>query len=141
MKVCTNTFSVSVALCAMGCFALVFQGCERKPEQPVPAPHEPASYMRDAKFIGKLTEARKVQIELERERNSIAAKMKEKIEAMRVRLKTDDLGKVKAELEKDAEWRELYCQCTNANAKCSAHKNEVLRTVRERITPKKPISK
>ena len=88
--------------------------------------------------MGQLSDGRKAQVKLERERNLVAEKMKAKIEAMKEKLKTSDLALVKAELEKDPEWAELYVQCTNANAKCAANRKTLLKTVRDRITPQKP---
>ena len=129
------------ALCAIGSVFVVLTGCERKPEKPAVPSHAPASYMNDPAFMGKLAKERKEHMTLVRDRNAIAAKMQAKVEAMRVQLKTDDLGKVKAELEKDPEWQALYVQCTNANAKCEAKRKEALGIVRERLTPEKPISK
>ena len=97
--------------------------------------------MKDPEFTGKLAKERTVQRTLVRERNAIAEKMKAKVDAMREKLKTSDLQKVKAELEKDPEWVDLYAQCTNANAKCEANRQKVLGIVRKRLTPAKPISK
>lgn len=125
----------------MGISAFVFTGCSKKEEPPAPPPHAPESYMNDPVFRGKLAEARKEQLKLVRERNTIAGKMKAKVEAMKAKLKTDDPSKLKAELEKDPEWNDLHKQCTNANAKVEAQRKQTLGTVRERLTPPKPISK
>jgi V/A-type H+-transporting ATPase subunit E len=62
-------------------------------------------------------------------------------EAKKAELKTEDLEKVRVELEKDSAWNDLYSQCTNANAKVEAHSRERLGIVRERITPKRPKGK
>lgn len=97
--------------------------------------------MNDPVFRGKLADARKEQLKLVRERNAIAERMKAKIEAMKAKLKTDDPSKLKAELEKDPEWNDLHKQCTEANAKVTAQREKTLGTVRERLTPKKPVSK
>ena len=134
-------FLVPFALCALGFVQLVLTGCKREPEKPVPPPHTPESYMNDPAFTGKLAAERKEQARLERERNAIALQMKAMVEAMRERLKTDDLKKVRAELEKDPKWVDLHARCTNANAKCVAHRRATLEGVRRRLAPPKPISK
>ena len=121
-------------------------GCpSKKDEPPKPDPSSPESYMNDKEFTGRLAAERKVHVSLIRERNAIVEKMKAMIEAKKAELKTDDLGKVKVELEKDPAWKDLHSQCTNANAKVEAHSRERLGIVRQRITPKQqrkaPVSK
>lgn len=141
MTIRTSTFLVPFALCAMGCFALVFQGCKKEPAKPVPPPHAPESYMNDPEFRGKLATERAEHVKLVRESNKIAAKMKAKVDALRERLQTEDPARLKVELEKDPEWNALYAQCTNANARVETHRKETLGVVRERLTRKKEISK
>ena len=121
-------------------------GCpSRKEEPPKPDPSSPESYMNDKEFRGKLAAERKEHVALIRDRNAIADRMKAMIEAKKAELKTDDLEKVKAELEKDPAWNDLYSQCTNANAKVEAHSRKRLGIVRDRIAPrntkKQPVSK
>ena len=138
MRQITSAFYVPVVLCAIG-FTLVFQGCEKAQEAP---PREsPASYMNDKDFRGKLTADRKERQQLLGSRGEVVSKMKAMIDAKKRELGTDDLSKVKAELDKDPEWQALYKQCEEANAKLSEHRKNTLKTVRERITPKNPISK
>ena len=142
MKIRTSTFLVPFALCAMGCFALVFQGCKKEPAKPVPPPHAPESYMNDPEFRGKLAAERAEHVKLVRDGNAISAKMKAKIDALREKLRIDDPAKLRAELEKDPEWNGLYAQKTNANAKVEAHRKATMGFVRERLTPaKNEISK
>jgi len=134
---------VPVALCAMGALTLVFSGCGKQggePEKPAVDPSSPASYVHDKAFMGGLAAERVKHSELMRERNAIADKMQKMVEAKEAELKTSDLKKVKAELEKDPAWRALYIECTNANARVERHQNEVFGKVRDRIAPKK-ISK
>ncbi len=131
--------ALPAALVAALLLALVV-GC-RKEEEPVPAPKpepdqsSPEVYMRDKEFRGKLAAERKEHVSLIQDRNAIAEKMKEMIEAKKAELKTDDLEKVRAELEKDPAWNDLYRQCTNANARVEAHARKRLGIVRDRITP------
>ena len=142
MKMRTSKFLVPVALCVMGGFAFVFTGCEKKEPAPsAPPPHAPESYMNDPQFRGKLAEERKAHVKLVRDANAVAEKMKSKVDALRAKLGEADPAKLKAELEKDPEWNALYAECTNANAKVEAHRKEQLGIVRERLTPKKDISK
>ena len=114
-------------------------GCpSKKEEPPKPDPSSPESYMNDKEFRGKLANERREHVALIRDRNAIAEKMKAMVDAKKAELKTEDLEKVKVELEKDPAWNDLYSQCTNANAKVEAHSRERLGIVRQRITPKKP---
>ena len=134
------TSLIVAALCVLLC------GCpSKKEEPPKPDPYSPESYMNDKEFRGRLAKERKEHVALIRDRNAIAEKMKAMIDAKRSELKTDDLEKVKVELEKDPAWNDLYSQCTNANAKVEAHSRERLGIVRQRITPKgqkkAPVSK
>jgi len=129
-----------VKTAVIAAFILAFvAGCpSKKEEPPKPDPASPESYMKDKEFRGRLAAERKKHVSLIRDRNAIADRMKEMIEAKKAELKTDDLEKVKVELEKDPAWNDLYAQCTNANAKVEAHARERLGIVRQRITPNKP---
>ena len=126
--------------------AAFVSGCpSKKEEPPKPDPSSPASYMNDKEFRGALAKERAAYRGLIRDRNAVAERMREMIEAKKAELKTDDLKAVQAALEKDPAWNDLYAQCTNANAKVEAHERERLRMVRNRITPrqlrKEPVSK
>ena len=136
----TRTAVPCALLCAFFCC-----GCPKKEEPPPPDPSSPDSYMNDEKFRGRLAAERKAHVALVRDRNAIVERMKSMIEAKRAELKTDDLKVVQAALEKDPAWKELYIQCTNANAKVEAHSRKRLGIVRNRITPKQqrkePVSK
>ena len=130
--------------CALLC-AFFCCGCPKKKEPPPPDPSSPESYMNDGKFRGRLAAERKEHVALIRDRNAIAERMKAMIEAKKAELKTEDLAVVQAALEKDPAWKDLYSQCTNANAKVEAHSRKRLGIVRDRIAPKQqrkePISK
>ena len=112
-------------------------GCPSKKEPP-PDPSSPESYMNDTNFMGRLSGERAKHVALMRERNAIAEKMKDMVEAKKAEMKTEDLAAVEAELKKDPVWNDLYTQITNANAKVEAHRREQLGIVRERITPRRP---
>ena len=129
------------ALGAMGLSALVLTGCGKKKEPPKADPSAPAVYMKDPEFRGKLAAERKEHQSLVRARNEIAEQMRTMVEAKKNELKTEDVQAVRAALEKDPAWRELYVQCTNANARVTAQRQKAYKVVRERIAPKKPVSK
>ena len=121
----------------MGALMLSLAGCRKGEEKKPVDPSSPASYVHDGKFMGALAAERAKHSELMRARNEIADRMKDMIEAKKAEMKTDDLKKVKAELEKDPAWQALYAECTNANARVERHQREVFGKVRERIAPKK----
>ena len=126
----------------MGALLIVLAGCRKEEAKPEIPPSSPASYVHDGKFMGALGAERAKHSDLMRARNAIADRMKDMIEAKKAAMKTDDLKKVKAELEKDPAWQALYVECTNANARVERHQREVFGKVRERIAPeKKDISK
>ena len=95
--------------------------------------------MHDKAFLGDLAARRAQQSEIIRSRNEVARKMTAMIEAKKAELKTDDVKKVEAELEKDPVWRELYVQCTNANEQVLRNRREMLGKVRARLTPQKQV--
>ena len=132
----TRARLVPFVLCAMGIISFVLPGCRKEEKAPEIPASSPASYMNDRKFIGELAAERAEQSRLIVARNEISRKMVAMIEAKKEELKTDDLKIVRAELEKDAVWRELHTQCTNANAQVAKQRGELLGKVRARIAPK-----
>ena len=120
-------------------------GCPSKKEKPPPDPSSPESYMNDTNFIAGLSAERREYLMLVRERNAVAEKMKAMVDAKREELKTEDAAAVKAALEKDPAWNDLYSQITNANAKAEAQRKKILGVAAARITPArrndKPVSK
>ena len=139
----TRAHLVPLSLGAMAFSLLLLAGCgKEEPASSAVDPSSPESYMKDPEFRGKLAKQRKEHLALTRARNEIAEKMRQMIEARKAELKTEDLKVVRAALEKDPAWRELYVQCTNANAKVRAQRTAQLDTVRSRLAPKqKTISK
>lgn len=135
MTVRTSKFLVPFALCAMGSFAFVFTGCERKPEKQEAPRHAPESYLRDETFRTNLTARREARNELEATHAKLARRMQKMIDAKRAELKTDDLEKVRVELEKDPEWKSLYARCEDAAQAIKENRRDAMRVVRERITP------
>ena len=136
----TRARLVPFVLCAMGVLSLVLAGCRKEEKKPETPASSPASYMRDPVFRGKLAAERKEHVRLTQERNAIVLKMTAMIDAKKEELKTDDIEVVRAALENDPAWRELYAACTNANAAVESQRRKALGTVRERLAPEK-ISK
>lgn len=133
MKFSTSKILVPVVLVAAGLCVAVFWPRHEEPKPVDPA--SPASYMHDKAFLGDLAARRAQQSEIIRSRNEVARKMTAMIEAKKAELKTDDVKKVEAELEKDPAWRELYVQCTNANERILSNRREMMGKVRTRLTP------
>lgn len=101
-------------------------------------PSSPESYMKDGAFRSKLAEQTSKRGELAKVRGTIVAQMTEMIEAKKRELGTDDEAKLRAELEKDPAWRELYKRCEDANAAIGENRKATMAVVRERLTRKQP---
>ncbi len=142
LKTSTSPNLVPFALCAAGACLLLVAGCGKSEKAAATVdPSAPESYMNDPAFRQKLSADRKARQGLLRARSEIVSQMKAMIDAKKRALGTDDLAKVKAELEKEPAWQELCRQCEEATAKVEASRKATLNTVRARITPKDPISK
>ena len=126
----TSSFLVSIALCAMGLSAFVFTGCEKAE----PPPSAPSQGLAEPAFRQKLSDKRDERLELARARDAVVGKMTAMIEAKKAELKTDDLAKVKAALEKDPEWQSLYKRCLDANQAIKEKRRESMNMVREKIS-------
>lgn len=90
--------------------------------------------MDDPVFRQALKEKRDERVELASARNIVVKKMTAMIEAKKAELKTDDLAKVKAALEKDPEWQSLYKRCLDANQAIKEKRRESMNMVREKIS-------
>ena len=111
-------FAAAIALAALA-------GCTREAEQPAAA-EAAQPVMKDPAFRAKLTAQAKERSALAAARGRIVAKMTEMIEAKKTALGTDDEAKLKAELEKDPEWNELYRRCEEANtSRCLPSDDEI----------------
>lgn len=133
----TSLFLVPFMFCMMGISAFIFGGCEKVPAKPEPPRNSPESYMKDPVFRQALEEQRQVRNDLARSRNIVVDKMIAMIEAKKKELKTEDLEKVRVELEKDPEWKSLYQRCLDANQAIKDNRKKTLGIVRERIAPEK----
>ena len=121
-------FTAAIALAALA-------GCTREAEQPAAA-EAAQPVMKDPAFRAKLTAQAKERSALAAARGRIVAKMTEMIEAKKKALGTDDEAKLKAELEKDPEWNELYRRCEEANTAIREQRRRTAAAVRERMTKK-----
>lgn len=132
---------VPFALCATGACLLLVAGCGKSGDKAATVdPTSPESYMNDPAFRQKLSADRKARQALFRARSEIVTQMEAMIEAKKRELATDDLAKVKAALDEDPAWKEVYKQFEEATAKIEASRKATLKTVRERITPKEPVT-
>ena len=121
-------FAAAIALAALA-------GCTREAEKPAAA-EAAQPVMKDPAFRAKLTAQAKERSALAAARGRIVAKMTEMIEAKKKALGTDDEAKLKAELEKDPEWNELYRRCEEANTAIREQRRRTAAAVRERMTKK-----
>ena len=71
--------------------------------------------------------------ELAKARSTVVAQMSEMIEAKKKELGTDDEATLKAALEKDPAWRDLYARCQDANAAIGENQAKTISAVRERL--------
>ena len=113
----------------MGFVLLALAGCEKKEEV---SAFSPESYMNDPVFREKLATKRKELQKIVAERKPLADRMQEL-----VREHGEDL----AALQKVAEWNDLYKKVTALNAKYQELRKQQLTIARERLTPKKDLSK
>lgn len=127
-------------------------GCSRDEGAPAQGgaavpPSSPESYMKDKAFRAKLDGQTAKRGELARARSAVVAQMTEMIEAKRKELgiagkpgstlSPGDEAKLKAALEKDPAWNELYKRCQDANAAIAENRRDTMAAVRERLTRKK----
>lgn len=123
---------------AIGLSALA--GCSREGDK-AGASESPAAQasLKDEVFKAKLRDQVSKRNELASARNAVVEKMAEMIEAKKKELGTDDLEKVRAELEKDPAWRELRARCEDANTAISENRKSTMAVVREKLA--KPNAK
>ena len=128
-------------LCATGALVLFLAGCRKEEKAPEIPASSPASYMNDPVFRDKLGGQRKARNRLVAERGEYVEKMKAMVDAKKAELKTDDAAKVKAALAESAEWKDLTGRYEELTKRIEEVRREQLKVVRDRITPKKDISK
>ena len=137
LKKRTSLFLVPFALCAIGIGAFVFAGCSREEPKSSPEKAAPSGSVGDPAFLGELKKLRVERQKLAATRQQLVEQMKAKVDAAKARLKTDDEKLVKAELEKDPEWRSLYDRCVDANTAIDEQRRKAGDVVREKIASKK----
>lgn len=119
-----------VAVVTVGAVVCTLTGCSREdvPES------SPESYMNDSAFMKTLETMKREQGELAAAHHKLAERMKALIEEAKKKLKTEDLGKVKAELEKSDEWKSLYSRCQDAATAVKESRRRMESFVSKRIS-------
>ncbi len=111
-------------------------GCRKGEEQPekqqAPTSHLPAVYMKDTNFLSQVAAKKKELQAILNERKPLADRMQQLVK---------EHGEDLAALQKVSEWNELYKKVVALNAKYEEVRARQLKIVRERIAPKKEISK
>ena len=119
-----------VAVAAVGAIVCTLTGCSR---EDVPT-SSPESYMNDAAFMKSLETMKREQGQLAAAHHQLAEKMKVLVEEAKKKLKTEDLAKVKAELEKSDEWKSLHARCQDAATALKESRRKMEAFVRKRIS-------
>ena len=119
-----------VAVVTVGAIVCTLTGCSR---EDVPK-SSPESDMNDSAFMKTLQDMKREQGELAAAHHKLAAKMKALAEEAKKKLKTEDLGKVKAELEKSDEWKSLYSRCQDAATAVKESRRKMEAFVSKRIS-------
>lgn len=132
MTMRTRLGLVPFVLCTMGVFSLVLTGCRKEEKKPEIPASSPKSYMNDTNFRNELTVKRKDLQAIVKERAPLMKRMEELVK---------EHGKDLAALQKIPEWNELHAKVVALNAKYEETRKRQLKVVRERLTPKKDISK
>ena len=130
---CKMTYSTGMAA-ALALAAVA--GCSREGDKaaaPAVSPAAPESYMKDREFRSMLDGQVAKRGELAKARSTVVAQMSEMIEAKKKELGTDDEATLKAALEKDPAWRDLYARCQDANAAIGENQAKTISAVRERL--------
>ena len=118
------------AAVAAGVALCVLAGCSRESAEP----SSPESYMKDRDFVKTLEDQRRRQGELDAAHRKLAGEMAAMIEAKKKELKTEDLEKVRLELEKNEEWKSLYGRCLDAATAAKENRSKTEGIVRKRIS-------
>ena len=123
---------VSCAVVAAGLGVLLSAGCGKREEAPKVDPSSPEVYMKDKDFRQGLTDRRKAI-------QAVAAKRAPILRTMEEMVRSN--GTDVAALEKIPEWRALRQEAMRLNEEYEKLRREQLAFARERITPKKQVSK
>lgn len=120
---CVVCATLIAAFCMLG-------GCSREEADA----SSPKSYMNDKAFIDDLKVLKRATDELRAAHAKLAAEMADMIEAAKKKLKTDDLAKVRAELEKSEKWNSLKDRCEDAATALKESIRKTENVVRKRIS-------
>ena len=131
---------VPTVLCAAALAAFALAGCRRGEGDAAgrsspPKADPPSVYMKDPAFREALSGQRRERNGLAATRSALEAKMVAKVEAAKARLGTGDTAAVKAELEKDPEWRSLYDRMVDVNKAIDDNRRRTGAIVRNRVAP------
>ena len=138
MKSCTRTNLVPFALVVMGAFALILPGCRKEDESKSSSPE---AYMNDPVFRKQLADGRKERTAFEVKRAELVAAMEKMIEAKKAAMPGADDAALKAALEKDPEWIDLSKRVVDLTTAIQESGRRTDGVIRERVAPKKGISK
>ena len=122
----------------MGAIALALPGCRKEEE---PSSSSPEVYMKDPVFRQQLADGRKEREGLLVKRTELVRKLEQMVEAKKAAMPGADDAAVKAALEKDAAWIDLTKRVNDLTAAIDENQRKALSVVRERLAPKKGISK
>ena len=122
----------------MGMIALVFQGCRKEEE---PSPSSPEVYMNDPVFRQQLADGRKEREGFLVKRTELVRKLEQMVEAKKAAMPGADDAAVKAALEKDPEWNDLVKRVEDLSTAMKEGSRRMDEVIRQRIAPKKKISK
>ena len=137
----TRARLVPFALCAMGLALLFLAGCRKEEVKPETPASSPASYMNDKAFRETLAARRKAAYVIGADRAKVEERMNEMRRIIGEKLKTKDRAAIEAALAENAEWKGLQAKAKELDAAFERQRKETLNIVRERIAPKKEISK
>ena len=122
----------------MGAIALALPGCRKEEE---PSSSSPESYMNDPVFRQQLADGRKEREGFLVKRTELVKKLEQMIEAKKAAMPNADDAALKAALEKDPEWNDLTKRVEDLSTAMKEGGRRMDEVIRQRIAPKKDISK
>lgn len=114
-------------------------GCTKE-EEPRAVADAPSVYMKDPAYAAAKADVMASRGEVVSARETLIAEMSARVEAVRAKMPGADEEAIKAELEKDPEWRSLEKRMNDANAAYEDNLSKAHKLIGDRIAPKK-ISK
>lgn len=125
----------------MGVFALALPGCRKGEEEKKSAFPTPEEYMNDPVFRKALSEKRKEREGRIVARTELVREMEQMVEAQKAKLPNADDAALKRALEADPKWNDLTKRVNAFTAEIEENGRKAQAIVRERLAPKKGISK